>query len=223
MTMRSLSGLGIRTLAERRGRLVMIGVGIALGVALLTGALTATGSISRALDGLGGTRAVVLPPADGGTAGIPQSMASAAQRALPGVEHAAPWLQFGTSVRTSDGKVTAMRFNQGAPAVFVGIDPGDAGRFHLRLDPGPATGDDLPRVVVTRHLARSLAIAAGQTLTVATPSGNREVRVADVVADTPDIDAPDAVVAPLDTAQPGRESRADLPRRAGPAGGYGRR
>ena len=48
--MRSLSSLGSKSLAHRRGRTFLTGLGVALGVALLFGVLVANNSVNRAFE-----------------------------------------------------------------------------------------------------------------------------------------------------------------------------
>lgn len=187
MTSQRLSNLGFRALTEHKGRAVLMAAGVTLGVALFTGALLTTASLSQAMDRRLGSDVTVSAVGDHLDRGVLDTA-----RALPDVARALPLIRFGTSVTGPSGKATEQRINQGPPAVFVGFDVADINEHDIHVVKGqPFAGND---VVVTEHLADLLGVEVDDPVRVATPTGSTELRVVGIATASPDLGNDSAVV-----------------------------
>lgn len=179
--MRRLSSLGSRNLRHRRGRTVLTGAGIALGVAIffgvvVTNATTNTG-VDRLVEDFTG-RADVLVDAPGALdATLPPG---AVQRlsGLPGVRDVSGTLALRAGMpqaRSSDPVRIGLR----------GVDLTAERRIqNLELASGRFFTGDAPQIVLPRKLARRAGVRVGGTVTLGTPTGPRDVTIAGILRDT---------------------------------------
>jgi putative ABC transport system permease protein len=155
-TVRSLSSLGSRSLARRKGRSALTATGVALGVALLFAVLVSNATVNRALDKLSqawnGRTDVILVASGNGSAGLPPSIATKAAK-LPDVEIVSPWLyspaQLVTPGHTMDGGV-------------VGVIPADDEKLApTKLLTGRLERPGVPEVILNSRLADALQVKVG--------------------------------------------------------------
>jgi putative ABC transport system permease protein len=168
-----LDGLSLRMLRHRRGRVALTGVGIALGVAMLVGALLANASIVRGFDeasrAFAGDTDVIAVPLGARTATLDADAIAELGR-LPSVDAVQPLVVFPTSVAHGD-RDTPISPN-GFPPVVVGLDFATAGSaYDVRLARGRTPAAGAAEALVSDGLADRLGIDVGDRVQVATPSG----------------------------------------------------
>lgn len=179
--MRSLAGVGARSLAHRKGRSALTAIGIVLGVAILFGVLVTNASLDRAFRDLVDRyrqpwNDVAVRPIGANDATMPADLADRA-RALPDVVAVSPGIGFGVTL--PDIK-RASEQDGSSPLLFlIGVDfdrLGTLTRGKNRLAEGRyATAAD--EVVVSSHPPPEWHATVGSELHIATASGDRRVRV----------------------------------------------
>lgn len=180
-----------RSLVERRGRSIMAMTGIALGVAMLGGAIVTIMTINRgvenAYEGALGEADVLVSSVGAAGASLPPSIVSTMER-VDGVESAAAVLTMRTVIQgrdmTADDIASALRSIARAPRL-VGIDLDPSQRFYpYRLERGRLFEHDRAEVLLPSRLAKSLGLDLGDTTTLSTPTGDRDVTLVGILADS---------------------------------------
>lgn len=180
--MRGAYSLGWRYLKERRGRSVLTGAGIALGVAIVFGVLVANESTARTFDRLiesvNGRADVLVTPIGAADAVLPEDSA-ARLGALDGVELAAPI--FAVELAEARG-----RADPGDSLFWLeGVDP----QLDRELRSWDIVAGTFPRpgraeVALGRAQARAAGLEIGDRRTVRTPTGPRDLTVSGVLTET---------------------------------------
>ena len=180
-----LTDLSSAHVRQKWGRSLLTACGVAMGVALFVGTLTATTSINRSVGSWAadakGLADVVASPA-GRSGGDPFSTAGAGTlppgeaarvSSLPGVESAAGVFALPTVFKTESGLSTALTANQGAHGGIAGVDFAAASRMYsVELASGSLPIEGNRAVVVTPTLAASLQLVVGDRIAVATGTGD---------------------------------------------------
>jgi putative ABC transport system permease protein len=171
----SFDGLAVRQLRTRRLRSVLTTIGIVLGVGMVFGVLTLTGTIRSTFDQVissaWGSKDLIVTPAGGG--GVMREDTVERARAIPGVKDASGMVggvftrlnASGRPVKGTGGRMWVAGYDTSGtpPYDFVWV----AGRK-------PGTG---PELAVERRWADQHGIAVGQRLRVGTPAGPRTLPV----------------------------------------------
>ena len=180
--MRSLSGLGVRSVRRSLGRYVLTTTGAALGVAVFFGVVVTNNSIDRSLDRIVGSASVAAVSIDPvGTYGaeLPEDTVARAA-ALPGVRRASGTVWFAVSRPGSEEEL----FVRGGHSVDGGL-AAESPEKPLRIrgrDPAPGADE----VSLTAPRARALGVDLGGTLDVTTPAGPARLAVVRIVEDFDD-------------------------------------
>ena len=184
--MRSLSSIGSRSLAHRKGRSLMTASGIVLGVAILFGVLVSNASINRAFDDLvsGFGRDwvdVVARPVGAYDGTMPAETADAVAR-FDGVEAISPNINANATVMVGDKA-------KPQPVTLVGLQLEKwralTRDFH-KLKEGRFYNPGAPEVVIGSRAPKEWKAKVGGTLRLETPAGPREVTVVGQFAPNPD-------------------------------------
>ena len=182
--MRTLSSLGSKHLAHRKGRSALTALGIVLGVAILFGVLVSNATTQTGIDLLiedfTGRADVIATPAGAFDATLPTSRARALGD-LPDVEVVVPSFTIPSSLRTTDATnhVTTVE-------LFVrGIELDSAQRIqNYELDAGMFFRPRAIEVIIPRALADGHGIGLGDRVQISTPTGTRDVQVVGIMTDT---------------------------------------
>jgi putative ABC transport system permease protein len=175
----SLDRLAWRTLAARPLRTLLTGIGVALGVGVLSASLGLSSGLDTAID-----RTVhdVVGSADLRVSAFLESGLSDATveaiRATDGVQVVAPTIERRTYLASVPGRSPA-------PAVtVVGIDPGPYGQLHpLELEAGANLARiDEPSAIITRTLADSDGYRLGSEIVVQGVGQPASLRVIGIIA-----------------------------------------
>jgi putative ABC transport system permease protein len=180
-TVRTLSSLGSRQLAHRKGRSILTALGIVLGVAILFGVLvtnatTQTG-VDRLIKDFTGKANVLVSPTGAFDATAPSSIVAKLAR-LSGVRAAVGSFGMQSSVDTP-------KLPKAISILVDGIDVAQASKLYdYRLRAGRFFRSGAREVVVPLRLVNKAGVRIGSTLRVGTPSGLQSVRVVGVLTDT---------------------------------------
>lgn len=183
--MRSLSGVGVRSVRRSLGRYVLTAVGASLGVAVFFGVVVTNGSIDAALDRVVGSstaRAVSIDPVGTYGAELPDDVVDRAA-ALPGVRSASGTVWFAVN-RPGDADQLLVRGGRSAEGPAAREPPLELGQElrTLGVDPAP----DADEISFTTQRAASLGVGLGDTIDVVTPAGPVGLKVVRLVEDFDD-------------------------------------
>lgn len=185
--MRRLSSLGSKNLAHRKGRSLLTGSGIALGVAILFGVLvsnaTTQAGVDRLIEDFTGKADVVVNATGAFDARMSASTLDEI-KALPGVREAAGGFGFGAETPGMADEDEDGVFDEGG--LFVsGIDLDQERKFQsYELVEGRFFTPGADEIVVPMKLADELSLRVGERLTITTPTGRKRVAVVGVLEDT---------------------------------------
>lgn len=184
--MKRLTRVAYRSLAERKSRALLTGAGIALGVALLFGSLvtgaSSTRGLERYVEELTGTADVLISPVGAFDAQLPDGVI-ATVTTLPEVRDVVGVLALPTVVSSTHAS-TKQEVNRDPEAVLIGAEREGLDRLYLfRLRNGRFFDSGRQEIVLSRKLATSLQVSAGDRVTVATPRGREDVAVVGILED----------------------------------------
>lgn len=181
--MRSLTAISLRSLRRRKGRYVLTGLGIALGVAVAFAVLVTSRATNEALDrvtsGFVGDADVVLAPPGTFDSTFPEATLDDVRR-IPGVADAMGVHAIPTATRPPDAD------HPDASLTFLvnGLDLDEARRIHdFDLVDGRFFRRERAEVVVPETFADAVEIDVGATLELSFQAGLRPVRVVGIIED----------------------------------------
>ncbi len=184
--MRSLSGLSVRHLRRRPARFALTGAGAALGVAVLYAVLITSGATRQALDdavsGAAGEADVVVGPVGSYDATLPADLVTTIAD-VEGVEEALGSVVLRSAIRPASVADLPAISSRDNVLFVIGTDLTRATELRA-LDlmsgrlPGPG---DSAEIAVARDVAEDLGLTTGDSVDVATPSGNRVLGVSGVL------------------------------------------
>lgn len=171
--MRSLSAVGLRSLRERRGRYLLTGVAIVLGVGVLFSVLVSAASVNRGFDRFTsdfvGRADVVVSPNGSADLGMAPDVVERAG-AVDGVANAVGVVGFGASVDVGEDDPEWMM------AQGITIESARSIR-RFELAEGRFFAPDADEVVLPSGQAERLEVALGGTVALTTPSGRHDLVV----------------------------------------------
>ncbi len=181
---RKLSSLGSRSLAHRKGRSVLTGAGIVLGVAILFGVLVSNATTQKGADelieGFTGRADVVAGPVGAFDAKLPAG-AIEKLRALPGVDDLVPEFGFGTSV---PGFFDADDPDDPLQIFVGGIEPALAQKIQdYELESGRFAAPGKNELVISTTLAEEQDIELGRALPIKGRRAQRNLIVVGILKD----------------------------------------
>jgi putative ABC transport system permease protein len=189
--MGSLTGLAVRLLRESRGRTVLAGLGVALGVAMFTSSLLLLQSVLAAFDNVHQPSTLTVRPAVGELrqAGRPADVTASLApqtveqvRALPGVAAVERRVVGSTSVVGS--RTPASKPGQrGEITAIFGLDRSASAQ--LRIDRGRPFLTGRPEAVLLDRFAVEVGVRPGQYVLVSTPEGSRTLSVVGITTGRP--------------------------------------
>lgn len=183
--MRSLSGLGVRSVRRSVGRYVLTAVGASLGVAVFFGVVVTNASIDAALDrvvGRSDAAAVSIEPVGTYGAELPAD-AVARAASLPDVRTASGTVWFPVN-RAGDAEPVLVRGGESVDGPAVDVEPVESERVLRTRGVDPAPGAD--EVSFTASRAASLGVGLGDTVEIVAPAGPVALKVVRVVDDFDD-------------------------------------
>ena len=181
---RRLSSLGSKSLAHRKGRSILTGTGIVLGVAIFFGVLvsnaTTQDGVDMLIEDITGRADVLASPTGAFDARMP---ATTLQRlkTLPGVEEAVGGFGLGVEVpnkRDEDDNGLFDRTGFGLRGIVL-TDERKIADF--KLASGRFFRESQPEIVATQNLAEELDLKLNQRITVTTPTGPKIVTVVGIL------------------------------------------
>ena len=182
--MRRLSSLGSKSLAHRKGRSVLTGAGIVLGVAIFFGVLvsnaTTQDGVDRLIDDITG-RADVLASSTGAfDARLPASTL-AQFKALPGVDEAVGGFGLGVEAPRKERDESSGLLDRSG-FFLRGIVLSEEQKIaNFELESGRFFRPGAPEIIVTQNLVEDLSLKLGEKVTLTTPTGPKAVTVAGVL------------------------------------------
>lgn len=183
--MRSLSGLGVRSVRRSMGRYVLTAVGASLGVAVFFGVVVTNASIDAALDrvvGRSDAAAVSIDPVGSYGAELPADTVTRAA-SLPDVRAASGTIWFAVN-RAGDTEPVLVRGGESADGPAADVEPVEEERVLKTRGADPAPGAD--EVSFTASRAASLGVGLGDAVQVIAPTGPVTLKVVRLVDDFDD-------------------------------------
>ena len=183
--MRSLSGLGVRSVRRSMGRYVLTAVGASLGVAVFFGVVVTNASIDAALDrvvGRADAAAVSIDPVGTYGAELPAD-AVARAASLPDVRSASGTIWFAVN-RKGVSDPLLVRGGESVDGPAADADPVQEERVLRTRGADPAPGAD--EVSFTASRAASLGVGLGDGVQVVAPTGPVTLKVVRLVDDFDD-------------------------------------
>jgi len=180
MLVRRLSSLGSKSLAHRKGRSVLTGAGIVLGVAIFFGVLVSNAStqegVDRLIEDITGRADVLAGPTGAFDATMPAATL-ARLRALPDVEEAVAGYGLGVDVPSKD---TPEEDDHGF--FLRGIVLSEERKLAtFELASGRFFTPGAPEIVVSQNVVEELSLELDEQLTISTPTGQKTVTVVGIL------------------------------------------
>lgn len=177
--MRSLTAISFRSLRRRKGRYVLTGIGIALGVAVAFSVLVTSGATNDALGrvtaGFAGDADVIVSPVGTFDANFPETTLEDVRR-LDGVAHALGVHGARTSIDPPDDPEGSLIF------LLYGMDAAEAQPVHhFGLRAGRLYRPGAPEVVVPQRFAEVADVVVGDRLSMTFADGQRTARVVGIL------------------------------------------
>jgi putative ABC transport system permease protein len=182
---RRLSSLGSKSLAHRKGRSLLTGAGIVLGVAILFGVLVANATTQQGVDDLiedfTGRADVVVNAQGFFESKLPKGTLEKVRK-LPGVKDVVGDTGFGTALPEH----AAVDDPEEPANVFVnGIEPAEAKKIqNYEFVKGTFAAPGKNEVIISERFAEELDLSFGDALKVRGKAATRDLRIVGILTDT---------------------------------------
>jgi putative ABC transport system permease protein len=185
---RKLSSLGSRSLAHRKGRSLLTGGGIVLGVAILFGVLVANATTQKGVDNLiesiTGRSDVVAGPVGAFDASLPSGTIEKLRR-LPDVETVVGNYGFGTALRDHPSKDDP---DEPTDVAVSGIVPSEAQKLRdYEFASGRFAAPGRNELAISKDLSEDIDVGIGDRLTITGRRATAPLTVVGVVDITADV------------------------------------